>query len=279
MLPEIRVSVTKTDSDLTRTPASVTVISGDEVERRDIDSHAEIAQQVPNVYFTQWAPRGATLNMRGLGYSDDENDTQSGGFLIDGVPMFGNAAQSLFDIDRIEVVRGPQSTLYGIGAMSGLVVVRTRDAEPVSEGRLSFDLGAPRFGTIAGTLGGAVSDDTAARASLRFSSDDGTLTNTRTGAKDGAGNDSFAGRIRLTRRLSAGGLLKLGLHAAQDQGHTDIWATPEAARRHETSGSDQGALNAKFNAAVLEYVQSLSNGITLTDIAGYVTSDLSTRMP
>lgn len=278
-LPVVTVSAGKTESTLSRTPASVTVLSGEEAERRGIDSHAELAQQVPNVYFAQWTPRGATLNVRGLGYSDDENDTQSGGFVIDGVPMFGSAAQMLFDIDQIEVVRGPQSTLYGIGAMSGLVVVKTREAESTPEGRLSLDLGAPRFGMVAGTLGGAVGENTAVRVSLRAGSDDGTLTNTRTDAKDGMSNDNFAGRFRLTHRLAGGGTLKLGLHGARDQGHMDMWATPEAARKHETSGSDQGSMNARFGAAVLEYVQPLSNGMTLTDIVGYVDSELHTRMP
>lgn len=278
-LPVVTVSAGKTGSKLSHTPASVTVLSGEEAERRGIDSHAELAQQVPNVYFTQWTPRGATLNVRGLGYSDDENDTQSGGFVIDGLPMFGSAAQMLFDIDQIEVVRGPQSTLYGIGAMSGLVVVKTREAESTPEGRLSLDLGAPRFGMVAGTLGGAVGENTAVRVSLRAGSDDGTLTNTRTGAKDGASNDNFAGRFRLIHRLAGGGTLKFGLHGARDQGHMDMWATPEAARKHETSGSDQGAMDARFGAAVLEYVQPLANGVILTDIAGYVDSSLHTRMP
>ncbi|AVR87246.1 TonB-dependent receptor [Thauera aromatica K172] len=278
-LPEVTVSAGKTDGKLSRTPASVTVIAGEEAERRGIDSHGELAQQVPNVYFTQWAPRGASLNVRGLGYSDDENDTQSGGFVIDGVPMFGNAAQSLFDVDQIEVVRGPQSTLYGMGAMSGLVVVRTREAESLPEGRLSLDLGAPRFGAIAATVGGALGDDTAARLSLRAGSDDGTLTNTRSGAKDGTSDDNFAGRLRLNHRLAGGGTLKFGLHGARDRGHLDMWATPAEARRHETSGSDQGATDARFGAAVAEYVQPLANGMTLTDIAGYVDSQLHIRMP
>ena len=126
-LAPVVVTATKQSAAEQVTPASVTVIDGLAVEREGLDSLYDVAYRSPNVYFTSFTQNTPSITIRGLGFSDDESDSTSTSALIDGVPMTVTTLGQLFDVQQIEVLRGPQSTLYGQNSMGGLVAVRTRD--------------------------------------------------------------------------------------------------------------------------------------------------------
>jgi iron complex outermembrane recepter protein len=128
-LDEVVVTAQYTAQDLSKTPISISAITSEDLERNNIQQLNEILNDVPGVKLTR-GPQGSFFNIRGI------NSMQGGGeidpgmaFNVDGIynPFSSAALMSFFDVSRIEVLRGPQGTLYGRNAIAGVVNVITRD--------------------------------------------------------------------------------------------------------------------------------------------------------
>jgi vitamin B12 transporter len=121
-LPDLVVTATRTEWGADKIPAATTVLHGDDLRARGVRFVGEALREVPGMMLVQTGSYGAVTSafMRG-GESDYVK------VLVDGIPLntpggaLNLADLSLDDIDRIEVVRGPASVLYGADAMSGVV--------------------------------------------------------------------------------------------------------------------------------------------------------------
>ena len=131
-LQEIVVTAEKRDSTVQKTPISMTAISGAELQSQGVTNLVEVAQQVPGVSFKTSGPGQTELEMRGLTSTGGESPTV--GFYLDEAALTPPAmAQNgkvvidptLFDLNRVEILRGPQGTLYGAGSMGGTVKLVT----------------------------------------------------------------------------------------------------------------------------------------------------------
>jgi iron complex outermembrane recepter protein len=127
---EIVVTAQKREQSLQDVPISVNVLSGDALEANRISSVEELQQLSPSLSFTNSAnSRGQGLSVRGIGtlnFSDGVEPSVS--TVIDGV-VIGRQAQSVFDlidIERVEVLRGPQGTLFGKNASAGVISIVTQ---------------------------------------------------------------------------------------------------------------------------------------------------------
>jgi vitamin B12 transporter len=138
------VSATRTDIPLDQSPASVSVISSEDFDRKQIERVADALREVPGLSVVQTGTPGQLTSVftRGL----NSGHTQ---VLLDGIPINqGLAAQFDFanlttdNIDRIEVVRGPQSTIYGPRAMAGVIQIFTRQGESTPGITLSSEGGS-----------------------------------------------------------------------------------------------------------------------------------------
>src|SRR5580693_6597100 len=125
-LQEVVVTAEKRDSTVQKTPISLTAITGADLQSQGITDLVEVAQQVPGVSFKTSGPGQTELEMRGLTSTGGESPTV--GFYLDETSLTPPAmAQnghvvidpSLFDLNRVEILRGPQGTLYGAGSMGG----------------------------------------------------------------------------------------------------------------------------------------------------------------
>ena len=124
----IIVSATRTDIPLDQSPASVSLISSDDLEQKQIERVSDALREVPGLNVVQTGTPGqlTSVFMRGLPSEDMQ-------VLLDGIPInqglagqFDFANLTTDDIDRIEVVRGPQSTVYGPRALAGVVQIFTK---------------------------------------------------------------------------------------------------------------------------------------------------------
>jgi len=127
-LQEITVTAQKRVSTVQDTPISIAATSGDELQARGITSFADLAQGTPGVSLKSEGPSQTEVEMRGMTSSGGNSATV--GFYLDDIPLTGPAGAqnghvvidpSLYDLDRIEVLRGPQGTLFGSGSMGGTV--------------------------------------------------------------------------------------------------------------------------------------------------------------
>jgi iron complex outermembrane receptor protein len=180
MLEEVIVTAQKRTESLQDVPISVSAIQGDKLEEAGIANMAALADYVPNLTISD-AAVNTNIFMRGMGSGNNQGFEQSVGMYIDGVYMGrGRQYRSPFlDIERVEVLRGPQGTLFGKNTVAGAINVTT--ASP--------DMGEELNGSIAaavedqdgfiteGYLSGSVTDTLAVRAAFKYGTNNGTYDN------------------------------------------------------------------------------------------------------
>jgi iron complex outermembrane recepter protein len=140
-LQEIIVTAEKRESTVQKTPISITAITGSDLQAQGLSDMASVAQQVPGVSFKTSGPGQTEFEMRGLTSTGGESPTV-GFYLDDAVLTPAAMAQngktvidpSLFDLNRVEVLRGPQGTLYGAGSMGGTIKLLTNQPDPKAFG-------------------------------------------------------------------------------------------------------------------------------------------------
>ena len=135
-LQEIVVTAEKRESTVQKTPFSITAISGEQLIEQGMASVEDVAEQTPGISMKHFAAGQTEYEMRGLPSTGGSSATV--GFYVNDVPLAG-AAQSvngkemidpdLFDLQRVEVLRGPQGTLYGAGSMGGTIRLITAPPE------------------------------------------------------------------------------------------------------------------------------------------------------
>jgi len=128
---EIIVSATRFDIPLDQSPASVSVITSEDIEQKQIQRVGNALREVPGLSVVQTGTAGQLTSVFTRGLRSEHTQV-----LLDGVPInqglqgaFNFADLVTDDIDRIEVVRGPQSTLYGPRALAGVIQIFTKQGE------------------------------------------------------------------------------------------------------------------------------------------------------
>ena len=127
-LEEVVVTATKRSSTVQETPMSITAVTAQDIQERGLTDFAAIIQSVPGISMRTSGPGQTEIEMRGMTSAGGNSSTV--GFYLDDTPLTAPAnAQngkvvidpSLYDLNRVEVLRGPQGTLYGSGSMGGTV--------------------------------------------------------------------------------------------------------------------------------------------------------------
>src|ERR1700677_2030551 len=127
-LEEIVVTAQKRETTVDKTPISITAVSGKDLEDRGITQFSDLAGETPGVSMKSNGPGQTEFEMRGMTSSGGNSPTV--GFYLDDVPLTAPAAAqkgkvvidpTLYDLNRVEVLRGPQGTLYGSSSMGGTI--------------------------------------------------------------------------------------------------------------------------------------------------------------
>ena len=183
-------------------PIALSVLSNVTLQQQATFSFQQIAQLAPTLQFSSSNPRNTSLNIRGLGASvglTNDGLEQGVGFYVDGVYTSRPAAAALdlVDVERVEVLRGPQGTLFGKNTTAGALNVTTMLPSFTPEGQAEVSLGDSRFVQVrAGVSGPLVADRVAARVAVGYTSRDGFLYSTRNG-RNVNDLDNFAARAQL----------------------------------------------------------------------------------
>jgi iron complex outermembrane recepter protein len=184
VLEEIIVTARKRYEPLQETPVSVTVLTGAELLISSVRSLRDIQTYAPNVNINKngGGAGAASISIRGVSYQEvDKSLDPSVGVIMDGVYLGTNVGQlvSNFDIDRIEVLRGPQGTLFGKNTTGGVInVVRSRPTGELG-GELRLGVGSWDLRDFKGLLNFPIlKDKLAAKLYAIDTSDDGWLHNT-----------------------------------------------------------------------------------------------------
>jgi len=164
-LDEVVVTADLRDRALRDIPASVTVLEAKTLELAGVQHFQDVLGLVPNLNFSAGTSRPRFFQIRGIGELEQWQGAPnpSVGFLIDGVDFSGVGMPAmLYDVDRIEVLRGPQGTAYGANALAGLIAINTRNPQREHELNANVTLGDHDTYGANGVLGGPVGEGEAA---------------------------------------------------------------------------------------------------------------------
>jgi iron complex outermembrane recepter protein len=183
-LEEIVVTATKVAQDIDSTPAAITAITADALGPGGITEVRDLAYAVPNLSVGDQFGVNRTF-IRGIGMTSiDLGADGAVAFLQDGamIPRPSHQLAGFYDLEQVEVLRGPQGTLYGRGATAGVVNMVTKKPTEDLDGYLNYTLGNYAATTIEGAIGGPIMDGPLmGRISGKFDKRDGYGENLATG--------------------------------------------------------------------------------------------------
>lgn len=201
-LEEIIVTAELRKVPLLEQPSSTSVLTAQQIRGRAAQQLEEILNIAPNVNFSSGTSRTRFFQVRGIGERSQFQEplNPSIGFIVDGIDFSGLGAMGdLFDIDQIEVLRGPQGTLHGANALAGLINIRT--GQPQAEPGLKIEATAADYDTwsagIVGT-GPLVRDKLLYRLAVSTYQSDGFIENDYLDKEDTNNRDetSVRGKLR-----------------------------------------------------------------------------------
>jgi len=207
-IEEVMVTARKRSETMLDIPISINVVSENAIENLGAKDYTDLLGSVPSLTAYQNGPGRTRISIRGIANGGgNDNDTQNQetvGIYLDEIPISMGAMNpefSLFDLERVEVLRGPQGTLYGAGSMTGTIrlVSKKPDMDGVS-GKIEGDLATVNKGSqdysVKGVINLPVIEDVlAVRASGYFVENGGYIDNVATGEKDVNNGGSKGGRI------------------------------------------------------------------------------------
>jgi iron complex outermembrane receptor protein len=184
-IEEVTVTARRREEAAQDVPIPVSVVSGQLISDVGAFNVNRIKELVPTVQLYSSNPRNTALNIRGLGTTFGlTNDGIEGGvgYYVDGVYFARPAAQALdfIDVDRVEVLRGPQGTLFGKNTTAGAIVVTTRKPSFTPEATFELGYGNEDFVQAKGSFSGPLAEKVAGRIAFSSTQRDGNVFNVRT---------------------------------------------------------------------------------------------------
>ena len=276
-LEEIVVTASLRPTAIGEFPASVTVLDEGVLRAAGLQHLQDVLALVPNLNWSGGTSRPRYFQLRGVGELEQYQGAPnpSVGFLIDGIDFSGvGMPATSFDVEQVEVLRGPQGTRYGANALAGLINVRTRDPRPQSE--FSTELTAGDDGMLAaglvagGALGEAGARPGAWRLAAQQASSDGFRRNLYFGRDDTNRRDELTVRGKLALRPAPGWDLGLtGLYADLDNGF-DAFAPDNS---FDTLSDRPGRDAQRSGGAALRFAGPLGHA-ALQGTTAYADSDI-----
>ncbi|MCE7795405.1 TonB-dependent receptor [Sphingobium sufflavum] len=223
---DIVVTAQRRSQSLLDVPLAISAIGGDTLANKGISNSASLATAVPNLQVS--SPYGSTqpnFSLRGISVANEYNSNQASpvGVYIDDVYIAARTSHGmgLFDLDRIEVLRGPQGTLFGRNTTGGAINFITR-APKLKDTNGYAEVGYGNFNTL--KVQGAVEttlveDELGLRIAGNYEKGDGQIRNVSGSGRDGNSVDTLQGRASLRIRPGNGPLdIKIRAYAGRDRG-------------------------------------------------------------
>jgi iron complex outermembrane receptor protein len=202
-LEEVLVTAQRRESKLQDTPIAVSVVDGGEIQRERLNNLSDIAAKVPSITFNQVNHSESFISIRGTTIGNDAAGIDQGvSVFIDEVPTtgFGDDSPDLYDLQSVEVLRGPQGTLFGRNVTGGAVLIRTVPPSFTESGRITATYGSDNLMEVQGYDTGPLAENLlAGKISVDVRRRDDFLTNLTLHDKTyGENLGSFRGQLLWT---------------------------------------------------------------------------------
>lgn len=293
VLDTIVVTAQKREEDPKDVPISLTALDAEKLELL-AGAGADVkflSGRVPSLVlessFGRAFPR---FYIRGLGNTDfDLNASQPVSMIVDEIVLENPVLKGmpLWDLERTEVLRGPQGTLFGRNTPAGIVKFESKRPSQTKEGYVRASFGTYDNLDFKAALGGALSPTVSARASVLYQSQSDWVDNRHTGERDAlGGHQTYAYRLQFLFEPNDGFSALLNLHGWEVDGTARIFRANilrpgsndlVSGYRQDTvlhDGRNEQEISARGAALKLEWD---FGGVTLTSVTGYETLDMFSR--
>ncbi|MEQ8797079.1 MAG: TonB-dependent receptor plug domain-containing protein, partial [Gammaproteobacteria bacterium] len=292
VLEEVTVTAQHREQDIQDVPISITAMGSEQLKKADIFDANGIAKNVPGMAYAEFSPGQAIISVRGISSVDDgaglDNSTA---IFLDGVYIGRLAAVNfdMFDMERIEVLRGPQGTLFGRNSIGGAInVVSSKPTDELSA-KLGVTVGNEGIQRYQGYLSGGLTDSLAGKIVLNHRQHDGFGRNVLLG-NETQDQDQTSVRAQLLLSLASSEWL-LSADAMQDE-RKDMGRTPIANGNfdylsvldqlgggvHKSAAPIEGFSDREASGISLQGDIGIGNG-TLTTITAFRTAEADWEMP
>ena len=253
LLDEIVVIADYRERGIGDVPLGISVIDSATINGASVQHFEELVAIVPNMNWSGDGHRARYFQIRGVGelaqYQGAPNP--SVGFIIDDIDFSGiGTVATLYDIQQIEVLRGPQGTRYGANALAGLIYVNSTEPGRDASGEVRLSAaGDDAFGAGA-AIGGALGETAAFRLSAHYYEANGFRDNTYLDRNDTNGRDELALRGKLSWRAGENWLFKVAaMYADVNDGYDAFAIDNSLTVLSDKPGKDaQESLGASFRA-------------------------------
>lgn len=251
VLEEVVVTAQKREQSLQDVGVSVTAFTGEQIKELGFTNSIDVISQTPGLSYGTPTAEGnnASLTLRGVGLSDF-NDNNEGPVAVYVDEVYVSALSGvtfqLFDLERVEVLRGPQGTLYGRNTTGGLVHFVT--ARPTEETTGYFEVSGASHSQFKfeGAISGALADNVQARLSYARNVHDGYVENRGPGTEDPNDTDNNAGRLQVAIQPTENLDVLFNVHGSKNDANMGAW-------QHESTYSLDGGVTSLALPADLDF--------------------------
>lgn len=232
-LPEIVVYSQKIAQDIRKVPTSVVNYSEKDIEDANITEMTDVFMRTPGLSQLKGSRHspGTILSVRGVISGNSDYANPSVGTFVDGAYISGGYDADLFDVESVEVLRGPQGTLFGGNTLGGAFIVRSKQPTRDWTGRVAAGYGSYNTRTLDAAVGGPLSERLSFRVAGLYRATDGKYENSRNDSYGEGGEDyNYRGQMLfdITDQWSA----TLNLNGYRYKGNYANLATKQQADDH-----------------------------------------------
>lgn len=276
---EMEVMVVTADfrsSSLEKMPSSITVIDSQKIQDESAQHFEDLLNSIANFNWSGGSSRPKYFQIRGVGEQEQYQGApnSSVGYIIDDIDLSGiGMVSSMYDLQQVEVLRGPQGTRYGANALAGLIYLKSNDPTDVFEHGGEVSLGDDDLRTFSGFSSGPLTDSGKLlyRVSMQQHQQNGYHDNLYLDRDDTNGRDEFSGRAKL--RWYATDDLQFDLtvlHADFDNGY-DVWSLTNSPT--QTTSDQPGVDSQRTTGAGFKATYSGAENFELTSLTSFANTD------
>lgn len=269
----ITVTSSFNQKSLAQVPTSVAVIGEQKINDQAIQHFEEVIQNIANFNFSGGTSRPKYLQIRGVGERSEYRGApnSSVGFIVDDIDLSGlGMAASMYDVQQVEVLRGPQGARFGANALAGLVYVKSNEATQTSEHGFKATAGNDDLINLAGYSSGAISEDLSYRVSVEQHQQNGYRDNSFLGKDDTNGIDEFSGRFKLHYTATEDLTVHFTYIFADNDNGFDAWTLDN--NGFNTLTDNPGVDNQKSHGGALKFSYDSLSFAKLEAISSYTTT-------
>ncbi|WP_434931591.1 TonB-dependent receptor [Shewanella sp. HL-SH5] len=261
---------------LDKMPSSVTVIDAQQLEDEGAQHFEDVLNSIANFNWSGGSSRPKYFQIRGIGEQEQYQGApnSSVGFIVDDIDLSGlGMVSSMYDMQQVEVLRGPQGTQYGANALAGLIYLKSNDPTDTFENGAKVSLGDDNLQTFSGFSSGPITDSGKLlyRVSLEKHDQNGYRNNSYLGRDDTNQRDELTTRAKLrwyaTDDVQADFTL---LHANYNNGY-DAWTLDN--NGFDTLTDQPGIDNQKTTGAGLKLSFTGAKYFELTSLTSFAQTD------